>query len=119
MTAPICHIEIPAPDLAASERFYAAVFGWSLVPAPAGVPYRMLVGSGMSAALDANAPAGAAGCVVVMAVADIAATLALAVAHGATPAGPVFPLPHLNAQACYLLDPAGNRIGLFQSLAGG
>ncbi|MFC1588491.1 VOC family protein [Planctomycetota bacterium] len=51
----ICHIEIPAPDLAKAKSFYQSVFGWTMEDIPE-MPYVMFssgtVGGGFDPALE-------------------------------------------------------------------
>ncbi|WP_433163857.1 VOC family protein [Kribbella sp. CA-247076] len=107
-------IDIAATDADASRRFYAELFGWRLrsvealdyaliEPGPGTLP------GGIGPA-DETRPAGVT---TYFSVADVEATISRAEQLGARVATPPWTVPGLGTMAV-LLDPDGNRIGLWQ-----
>lgn len=74
----ICHIEIPAPDLAKAKAFYTKIFGWT-IEQPAGMDdYAIWHTNGNSGGFNAGAkqsPARAAGVCLYIAVPNIPSKL--------------------------------------------
>jgi uncharacterized protein len=107
-------VDITATDAEASRLFYAQLFGWRLQVLEA-LDYALIDpdagtlpgGIGRS---DATRPAGIT---TYFSVDDVEATLARAVALGATVATPPWTVPGLGTMAV-VLDPEGNRIGLWK-----
>ena len=109
-------VEIPVTDLDAATDFYNTVFQWGMAPMMMG-PERVSafgrtgIGGNLS---TGGTPGGGAGNVIFLEVPDdLSAALARAEAAGATVAGAETALP--KGRYVTILDPDGNRIGLFQS----
>jgi predicted enzyme related to lactoylglutathione lyase len=111
--------QIGSDDPAGAERFYHELFGWT-VEGGAGpeVPYRPLVTpdgtiGGAIFGTEGRVPNHAMICVVVD---DVAKTVEAAQALGATVAFPVSTTPD-GLVFADLLDPSGNRIGVYTPVA--
>lgn len=110
-TGHICHIEIPAGDLAAFKGFYGPVFGWTFQPMSD--TYEFFDTGNMQGAIDTDAKADGKGTVLVLACDDIDAKLAdIERAGGKTLKGKT-PIPGHGASYAYFSDLAGNRMGLY------
>ncbi|RZU20530.1 hypothetical protein EV645_2765 [Kribbella rubisoli] len=107
-------IDITASDAPASRAFYSELFGWRLrlveeldyalvEPGPSTLP------GGIGSA-DATR---AAGITTYFSVPDVELTLVRAEALGATVSTPPWTVPGLGRMAV-ILDPDGNRVGLWQ-----
>jgi predicted enzyme related to lactoylglutathione lyase len=103
----IAHFDIAGPQVAALGSFYSDVFGWSV--SPRGPGYAAVVtpeGSPDGALVEAQESGLTLGVVV----ADIAETLARAVAGGGSVAMPI--TDNGWVVKAQVLDPAGNRLTL-------
>ncbi|TDX08676.1 VOC family protein [Kribbella sp. VKM Ac-2566] len=107
-------IDITAKDAPASRAFYAELFGWRLQlvedldyalvePGPGTLP------GGIGSADETRSP----GVTTYFSVADVDLTLIRADALGAKVATPPWTVPGLGRMAV-ILDPEGNRVGLWQ-----
>jgi uncharacterized protein len=68
----ICHIEIPAPDMAKAKAFYTKVFGWTVEQPPGFEGYALWRSEGVSGGFDSSAkPAKRGGPRLYLAVPDI------------------------------------------------
>ncbi len=112
--------EIPVSDLSRSIAFYNATFDWQMTPSMMGPDeVAVLGGTGSAAGVSGNLvqgpPANGTGPVIFIAVPDTDAATRRARRAGATlQAGPVeIPVGRYST----ILDPDGNRIGLFQPRA--
>jgi predicted enzyme related to lactoylglutathione lyase/uncharacterized protein YciI len=111
MPEAVSWFEIHSPDVAAAQRWYAALFGWSVAPAE-GMEYAFIdtgreVGGGITATDDA------ARVIVYVSVPDIQGTLDRAVAAGGSVVVPVTEIPEMVTFAL-LADPHGAVIGIVQ-----
>ncbi|HEY7053678.1 MAG TPA: VOC family protein, partial [Mycobacterium sp.] len=102
------YLQLPTVDLAASQAFYSAVFGWQ----PDG-DHGEFVAPGIIGqwTTDLTPAAASAGAVIWIAVDGIYATLSTAVTHG----GQVRAKPWLDGGERWLAevnDPSGNRLGV-------
>jgi predicted enzyme related to lactoylglutathione lyase len=115
MGNPIIHWELIVGDMQRAKAFYTQVFDWTIDDS--GMPgYGMIStgsdpGGGMMARPE-SAPASALN--TYFGVDDIEATLAKALAAGATLLVPKTPIPGMGAWAMFA-DPDGIPIGLFQT----
>jgi len=116
-----CWVETLQPDLAAAMRFYAGVFGWTMLaddeerPTYVVATLRGREVAGIASAAEVGAD-DAVGWFTQVRVDDLDATLSQAVAAGATDVvGPVdaSPAGHL----AILTDPVGARLGLWEATA--
>jgi predicted enzyme related to lactoylglutathione lyase len=106
----LVHFDIAGPDEDALRAFYGATFGWAVdVQGPGYALVRTPEGSADGAIVDADEAAITIG----IAVADLEATIAAAVAAG----GAVHMPPTDNGWVvkAQVTDPAGNRVTLVQS----
>jgi predicted enzyme related to lactoylglutathione lyase len=108
MPAPIVFFDIAGPDLPTQQKFYGAVFDWTIAPdgrfnAP------VTVGPGLPAFLRTDPKET----VVYMGVDDINATLAKVVANGGKVHAPRMVVPGVVILGLFF-DPAGNRVGLVE-----
>lgn len=114
--------EIGTPDVAATQQFYTAMFGWSYEDDPDNevMPYQVVTtGEGhpiKGGVFDtgANIPNYAVPCVVVD---DTAAAAAKAEGLGGKVLVPVQSAPS-GLTFAHLLDPQGNHIGIYTPPAG-
>jgi predicted enzyme related to lactoylglutathione lyase len=110
------YVEIPSVDLAASEEFYSAAFGWRF--APYGPGYLGIVtpdgreGGGLS--LVGSVERGSL--LVVVYSRDIDASLAAVVAAGAEVTRQIFEFP--GGRRFHFLDPSGNELGVWALVPG-
>jgi predicted enzyme related to lactoylglutathione lyase len=112
MNQPVSYLELQSPDLAATESFFAAVFGWSAQPFAA--PDYLVAPHGDAPGVDtALMPArdGQPRAVPVIRVPDLGTALATAEKHGGTIVVPPFTIGGVGRGA-YLTDPAGVLFGL-------
>ncbi len=115
---PIAHntvnyFEIGTPDATKARAFYGELFGWGVGPAgPAG--YAMVDGNA-GGLWDTTSVGGGSWAVFYVEVTDIAATL-----DGATARGAELALPTVDNGVilfAHLIDPTGNRFGVWQRKA--
>ncbi|MBI2900707.1 MAG: VOC family protein [Planctomycetes bacterium] len=110
--APICYLEIPAPDLGKAGTFYHAVFGWTVAPSGDYRIFRTGENS-LEGGLDPRKPVVDGGILIYLKVADIPATLDEVRAAGGsvvqekTQVGPEWGF------FAIFRDPNGNRVGLW------
>ncbi|MEV4134788.1 VOC family protein [Dactylosporangium sp. NPDC049742] len=118
MTQPVTYVEINSPDLAATNAFMAAAFGWHAQPFAA-ADY-LVAPHGDGAGVDTGLLASRDGqprTVPVIRVDDLPKTLEVVRAHGGTVVVEPFTLPGLG-HGCYITDPAGVLLGLHAYDAG-
>ena len=112
MTQPVTYVEINSPDLAATDAFMAAVFGWQSRPFAA--PDYLVAPHGDEPGIDTALLASRDGqprAVPVIRVADLDKTLAEVADHGGTVVVPPFTLGGIGRGA-YVTDPAGLLLGI-------
>jgi predicted enzyme related to lactoylglutathione lyase len=109
----ICYVEIPAMDISKSASFYAAVFGWQVRTRDDGtVGFDDGVGEVSGTWVTGRKPASDAGFMMHIMVNSISASIELIVQNG----GLITPPAASDAPGATasFLDPAGNRMGLYQ-----
>jgi predicted enzyme related to lactoylglutathione lyase len=106
----IAHLDISGPDFASLSDFYGAVFDWNIAPKGEGYSLIGTPGGGPDAAL---VEAEGASVVVGIAVADIAASIAVALERGGTEIMP--PTDNGWVVKAQIRDPAGNLLTLIQN----
>lgn len=111
--AEICHINIPAPDLAKAKAFYTKVFGWKCTPMPGMDRYCFWEAGDCSGGFDARARPTKSGVTLFLQVADIPATLKKIVAAGGKVLCEKTPIPGGYGSMAEFLDPNGNGMGLW------
>lgn len=107
----VCHVEVPAPDLAKMQAFYGAVFDWQFTPMAPG--YVLFHAGGTGGGLDAAMPVADGGAVLVLAVDDIDASLAEIAAHGGEALSPKTAISDDHGWYAYFRDPCGNKMGVW------
>jgi predicted enzyme related to lactoylglutathione lyase len=115
MTSPVTYVELNTPDLAASSRFFAAVFGWD--PQPFAAPDYLVAPAGDGRGVDAGLLASRDGTPRVVPVINVASLDAAArkvVEHGGTVVVEPFTIPGVG-RGCYFTDPSGLIVGLHQN----
>lgn len=105
----INYVEIAAPDLAASQRFYGDVFGWEFTSYGPG--YAGIKGpDGEVGGLDTNGLPGSGSPLVILYSEDLDATLAAVRRSGAQADDPYeFP----GGRRFHFTDPAGNELAVW------
>ncbi|OEY66783.1 VOC family protein [Marinobacter sp. X15-166B] len=106
------YVEFPAKDLAATKRFFTAVFGWRFVDY--GEAYTAFSGAGLDggfyrAALASTPATG--GALLVFYSADIAATQARIERHGGVVSRPLFEFP--GGCRFHFVEPSGNELAVW------
>lgn len=110
MSDAVNYFEIGTPDAAATQAFFAEVFGWRFAPGTS-PEYRFVNGTA-GGLWDTSESGGGSWAVFYIDVPDIAATLAAAQAAGARV---VMPLVDNGAILfAHLEDRAGHRFGVWQ-----
>ena len=112
MTMPVTYVEMHSPDLAASARFFADVFGW--VPEPFADPNYLVAAGGGGGGIDTGllqSRDGQPRSVAVLRVPDLDAAAAAVRAHGGDVVVPPFVIAGVG-RGCYITDPAGVLVGL-------
>lgn len=114
----ITHTEIPVSDMERAKAFYAGLFGWQIDEMPGFEGYPMwqapndVSGGGLTPRTeDDTQPLS------YVEVDSIDETVAAAEAAGGSVAVPKTPISDTSASAV-ILDPDGNRIGLFEGVVG-
>lgn len=105
-----CRVELRSPDVGASARFYAPLFGWEVAPGERGEVTFTREGRPVAGCVrvDADADVGWLGYV---AVSSVDASLERAFALGGTLQASPATLPGAG-RSCVLADPAGARFAL-------
>lgn len=110
ITNGIGHFDICGPDMNALQRFYAGVFGWQITPKGPGYALAVTApGSPNGALVEAETASLTVGVIV----ADLAAALESAVAHGGLIAMPI--MDNGWVKKATLADPAGNQVTVIQA----
>lgn len=114
----ITHIDIPVTDMARATAFYSGLFGWEISEMPGFEGYPMwqapngISGGGLAPrGEDFTHPRS------YVEVDSIDDTIAAAVAAGGSVAAEKQPITETSAWAV-IVDPDGNRIGLFEGIVG-
>ncbi len=110
MADPVVHIDITGPDEPAQHRFYADLFGWTVEPrGPGYALFRTGEDGPHGSLIEAESGAVTIG----IAVADLDASVAQAVALGGSVAMP--PTDNGWVVKAQVSDPAGNVVTLIQA----
>lgn len=112
MANKIDYFEIGSPDPAASRAFYAGLFDWEIEERPQGDQPYLMVDEANGGLWDTSDMGGGNWAIFYVHVEDVAAALEQAVALGATVAVP--PVDNGQIYFAHLLDPLGNRFGIWQ-----
>ena len=112
MTNKIDYFEIGSPDPAASRAFYGGLFEWEIDEKPQGDQPYLMVDEANGGLWDTSGSSGDNYAIFYVHVDDVAASIEQAVALGATVSVPLVD----NGQILFahLLDPLGNRFGIWQ-----
>jgi uncharacterized protein len=111
--AEICHVNIPAPDLAKAKAFYTKVFGWKCTAMPGMAGYAFWNAGKLGGGFDADAKPAKGGVTLYLAVADIPATLKKIERAGGKAIRPKTEIPGGMGFLATFLDPSGNGMGLW------
>jgi len=115
--------DLTTPDLAAAEKFYGTLFGWTFQRIRAGeanYAVAMLDGRPIGGILEKTIPAGQhqqSAWLTFLAASDIDGAKRLAVSHGAKALGDIKSYP-LRGRQCVLSDPEGAVFALLASSSG-
>jgi predicted enzyme related to lactoylglutathione lyase len=115
MSHDICHVEIPAPDMAEAKRFYEAVFGWKVELWGDGT-YAIFKTSdkGLSGGLVGERPVADGGCVIFLECEDMPAMLEKITANGGKVVlGKTAIGGGEMGYFSYFRDSLGNKLGLW------
>lgn len=114
--APICYLEIPAPQIDKAVNFYHKVFGWNIRPSGLSdkTYWEFSTGEGqLTGGLDPTLQVHDGGVLLYLKVADISETLvAIENAEGSIVRGQ-FEIGGGYGYSAIFKDPNGNRLGLF------
>jgi uncharacterized protein len=103
-------IELPTRDLAASQRFFARVFGMQMTGF--GPTYACTMTGDVDLGLQADQSEATKAPLPVIEVNDLEATLAAVSAAGAAITKPIFSFP--GGRRFHFLDPSGNELAAMQ-----
>ena len=116
----ISYVELPAPEMEETKKFYGRVFGWewtdygpSYVAYEGGAVEVGLNGSGMAAPAHEPGAEDAIGPLVLISTGDIEAKQAEAGAAGGEIISPIYGYP--GGRRFHFRDPSGNILGVYQS----
>jgi predicted enzyme related to lactoylglutathione lyase len=112
-TGSIVLVEIPVRDLTRSADFYAGLFGWSFEPADAGGWFFTTGSGGPMGCITVGRPSGRDGVRVTVAVRDVAASTRRAIALGGGTTDARYSGSSDVGEWTVLIDPDGNRFGIF------
>lgn len=107
----ICHIEIPARDLAQTKKFYSETFAWKFMPMSD--TYEFFDTGNMTGAFDTDAKPSHDGTILVLAVEDIDEKLAQIEIAGGKTLKPKTAIADGHGHYAYFSDPSGNRMGIW------
>ena len=111
----ICYLEIPAADLAASARFYAAAFGWKVRTRGDGQQaFDDSTGAVSGTWVTGRPPTREAGILTYVMVESIEQTARKITAAGGGIVTPATALHQPGEAYATFRDPAGNLLGLYQ-----
>jgi uncharacterized protein len=110
MSNEVNYFEIGSPDAQGSKAFYSGLFGWEIDEPTGPAPYWM-VDRARGGLWDTTELGGQTWAIFYVQVADVADTVAAAEAMGATVA--VGLTDNGNIQFAHLVDPQGNRFGVW------
>ena len=105
----IDYIEMPASDVAASKRFYAAAFGWEFTDY--GPDYAAFMDGRLAGGITKGARAGQGGVLVVIFAVDLAAAEKRVREAGGRIVKPAFSFP--GGRRFHFADPAGNELAVW------
>ena len=114
MTDKVDYFEIGSPDQGASKAFYGGLFGWEIEDPTGPAPYRM-VDEGRGGLWDTSAMGAANWAIFYVHVEDVQAALDQALRLGASVAIPF--TDNGGIEFAHLLDPLGNRFGIWRPKA--
>ena len=110
--AAVSYVQIPAADAAASGRFYAGAFGWTVRGQPRYVSFADGSGHVIGAFVTDRPAAGDSGVLPYIYVSSVDRALEQVTAHGGTVAKA--PYPEGDLWVATFRDPAGNVVGVWQ-----
>ncbi len=120
-TGMICHVELPAPDMAKAKEFYGKLFGWKFEAM--NETYEIFIPtSGIGGGLDTDLPVrkgeggGAGGAILVLTCEEIPAKLEELVAAGGKKLTDKTEIPGDHGFYAYFEDPNGNKMGLWSKV---
>ena len=111
--AQICHINIPAPDLAKAKAFYTKVFGWKCTAMPGMTEYSFWSAGELGGGFDADAKPAKKGVTLFLAVSDIPAALKKIERAEGKAVRAKTAIPGNYGFIAAFLDPCGNGMGLW------
>jgi predicted enzyme related to lactoylglutathione lyase len=112
MANKIDYFEIGSPNPAASRAFYGRLFDWEIEETPQGDQPYLMVDEANGGLWDTSAVGGGNWAIFYVHVEDVAAALKQAVDLGASVAVPL--VDNGQIYFAHLLDPQGNRFGIWQ-----
>ena len=119
-SAPICYMEIPAPNIEAAGAFYASIFGWRITPSNLSDKsyWEFSTGDGqLTGGLDPSIPVSAGGVLLYLKVESITDALAAVKGSGGIVVREKFDIGGGYGFSAIFKDPNGNQLGLFYLLS--
>ena len=105
----IDYLELAAPDVASSKRFYASAFGWEFTDY--GPDYSAFVDGRLAGGLTKEGKPGKGGVLVVVFAVDLAAAEKRVRDAGGKIVKPIFSFP--GGRRFHFTDPAGNELAVW------
>ena len=109
---PVCHIDIPAPNMKKAMKFYGKVFGWKITVLP-GERYAFYKDGDQGGALCADRKPSDHGVRLFIAVKDIPAKLKQIVAAGGKKLTPKTKISDEYGYFAFFRDSNGGKMGLW------
>jgi predicted enzyme related to lactoylglutathione lyase len=107
----INYVELPSASFAASAKFYADAFGWSLTSF--GPTYACTMTADVDIGLQGDMPEATTAPLPVIDVQDLEAALATVLKAGGTIVRPIFSFP--GGRRFQFRDPSGNELAVMQA----
>jgi hypothetical protein len=112
-SAKICHIDVPAPDLAKARAFYTKVFGWKCSAMRGMEGYLFWSAGDAAGGFNGDEKPARGGITMFLAVAEIPAALRKVERAGGKVVRTKTTIPGGYGFMATFLDPNGNRMGLW------
>lgn len=114
--APICYVEIPAPNIEIAGSFYRSIFNWNISPSHLTDQKYWMFGTGdnqLMGGFDSTKTAQGGGVILYIQIDDIPATLKSIEAMGGKVVRGKFEIGEGYGFSAIFEDPNGNHLGLW------